>query len=134
MKKIEIKTPVDYIAMQDRKFTTLLEKMRATIKKAAPKAEEVMSYGMIGFKYHGVLVYLGAFKNHCSIFAASQPIRDKYKAELKPFKQSKGTIQFTLENPLPLKLVTNIVKDRVKENLDKEVLKLIKKSTKLKSQ
>jgi uncharacterized protein YdhG (YjbR/CyaY superfamily) len=127
MQKITIKTPDDYIAVQEKKFTALLEKMRSTIKKAAPKAEEVMSYGMIGYKFHGMLVYLGAFKNHCSLFAASQPIRDKYKTELKPFKQSKGTIQFTLENPLPLKLVTNIVKDRVKENLDKEVLKNIKK-------
>lgn len=127
MQKVTIKTPDDYIAFQDKKFTALLEKMRSTIKKAAPKAEEVMSYGMIGYRYHGMLVYLGAFKGHCSLFAASQSIRDKYKTELKPFKQSKGTIQFTLENPLPLKLVTNIVKDRVKENLDKEVLKKMKK-------
>lgn len=130
MKKITIKTPEDYISLQDKKFTVLLEKMRSSIKKAAPKAEEVMSYGMIGYKYHGILVYLGAFKNHCSLFVASQPIRDKYKSELKSFKQSKGTIQFTLENPLPLKLVTNLVKDRVQENLDKEVLKTVKKKFK----
>lgn len=130
MKKITIKTPEDYISLQDKKFSVLLEKMRSTIKKAAPKAEEVLSYGMIGYKYHGMLVYLGAFKNHCSLFATSQPMRDKYKSELKPFKQSKGAIQFTIENPLPLKLVTNMVKERVQENLDKEVLKTVKKKFK----
>lgn len=130
MKSSPIKTPDDYIAAQDKKFIPLLNKMRSTIKKAAPKAEEVMSYGMIGYKFHGMLVYLGAFTHHCSLFAASQPIRDRYKTELKPFKQSKGTIQFTLENSLPLKLVTAIVKDKVQENLDKEVMKMVKKKFK----
>jgi uncharacterized protein YdhG (YjbR/CyaY superfamily) len=124
LEKVKIKSPDDYIAMQGEQFISLLEKMRATIKKAAPKAEEVLSYGMIGYKYHGMLVYLGAFKNHCSLFAASQKMRDRYKKELKPFKQSKGTIQFTVENPLPLKLVANIVKDRVKENLEKREAKI----------
>ena len=79
-----------------------LKKLRQTIKAAAPKATEVISYGIPGYKHHGMLVYFAAFKEH-------------HKA-LAPYKKSKGTIQFTLEKPLPLALVRKLVKARVAQN------------------
>ncbi len=123
MQNIAIRNIDEYIAAASVQMKPLLEKIRDTIRKAAPGAEEVISYGMPAFRYHGVLVYFAAFKNHCSFFPANSTLIKEMGEELKAFKTSKGTIQFTVENPLPASLVTKMVKIRMKQNLEKEKAK-----------
>ena len=106
----------DYLKAVPPPQRALLKKLRQTIKAAAPKATEVISYGIPGYKHHGVLVYFAAFKNHCSLFAVGKGLMKAHRKALAPFKQSKGTIQFTVEKPLPMALVRKLVKARVKEN------------------
>lgn len=120
-----LKDTDSYLALQPEKVRDVLEKLRQTIKSSAPEAEEVISYGMPAFRYHGMLVYFAAFKNHCSFFPGS--IVEKMKNELKNYKTSKGTIQFTAEKPLPAALVKKIIKARVKENLNKKKILSTKK-------
>ena len=121
-----ISTPLnidDYIKAQPGKVKDLLQKIRRTISETAPEATEVISYKMPAYKYHGMLVYFAAFKDHCSIFPGSKSVINKLAEELKPFEVSKGTIRFTIEHPLPLPLIKKIVKTRMKENLEKKMAK-----------
>lgn len=112
----------EYIAMQPKNVQPVLEKIRQVIRKAAPKAEESISYQMPGYKQEGPLVYFGAFKDHYSLFPTSTPVK-VFADQLKKYKSSKGTIQFSYDEPLPVKLITDIVKFKVKENLEKKMLK-----------
>jgi len=134
MKKAKISLPTtidEYLDELPINVRTSLEKLRVTIKSVAPKAEEVISYQIPAFNYHGILVYFAAFKNHCSFFPANSTLIAKMKEELKPYKNAKGTIQFTVDKPLPTALVKKIVKARMKENeekfLVKEMMKVSKK-------
>ena len=115
--------------LSDKKVRMMLENLRKTIRSAAPDAEEVISYSMPGFSYHGPLVYFGAFKNHCSFFPANSSLIAKMEKELKPYRTAKGTIQFTIDRPLPGSLAKKIVKARIKENLDREKAKKLTSST-----
>ncbi|MCX6896996.1 MAG: DUF1801 domain-containing protein [Verrucomicrobia bacterium] len=110
----------EYLSALPAETKATLEKLRQTIRKAAPTAEEAISYGMPAFKYHGTLVYFAAFKNHCSLFPGNAGLIISMKEELSTYHTSKGTIQFTNENPLPSKLVVKIVKARVSENVSKQ--------------
>ncbi|RXK62335.1 hypothetical protein ESA94_04805 [Lacibacter luteus] len=101
---------------------TLLQQMRSTIAKAAPKAEEAISYGMPTFKLQGNLVHFAGYKNHIGFYPAPSGI-EAFADELKKYKTSKGAIQFPIDEKLPLALVTKIVKFRVKENLEKAAAK-----------
>ncbi|MBC7861612.1 MAG: DUF1801 domain-containing protein [Bacteroidia bacterium] len=103
----------------EKKVQIVLEKLRHTIRTTAPAAEELISYGMPAYKLHGMLVYFAAFKNHCSFFPGNSSLVKELQDELKPYKTAKGTIQFTVEKPLPASLVKKIVKLRMKENLAK---------------
>lgn len=118
-----------YLEAQSPEFREALEKLRAQIKAAAPKAEESISYGMPAYKYKGPLVYFGAFKKHCSFFPGSSTIIANQK-ELKGFTVAKGTIQFTPEKPLPATLVKRIVKERIKENETRDLIRKSKKGSK----
>jgi uncharacterized protein YdhG (YjbR/CyaY superfamily) len=113
--------------ISDDPTRALMEKVRKAIISSAPKATEVISYGMPGYKLDGMLVYFAAFTNHCSLFPASKKVIEDHKKELSGFKTSKGTIQFTLENPLPIALIKKIVKQRVRENGEKAMLKRMAK-------
>ena len=117
---MEVKTTFkdfdDYFSQQTPEVQILLEQMRQTIKKAAPEAEEVISYNMPAFKYYGMLVYFAAYKNHIGFYATPTG-HSEFKEELSIYKQGKGSVQFPLTKPLPLDLITKIVKFRVKENL-----------------
>ncbi len=126
MKNLKIDTINDYIVAQPLEKRATLQKMRAIIQKAAPKATEVISYSMPAFKQEGILVYFAAFKNHYGFFPTSNPI-DVFKKELAPYKTSKGSIQLPIDKPLPIKLIQAIVKFRVAQNKDKASLKLKKK-------
>lgn len=110
-----IKTVDDYLKELPQHVRLVLEKLRNTIKSVAPKAEEAISYGMPGYKYYGALVYFAAFKNHCSFFPGSSQIIKRFD-ELNEYRTSKGTIQFTVDKPLPAALIKKIVKARMEEN------------------
>ena len=121
MEKLIKKVPKnidEYLSGIPEPARSALQKLRQTIKSVAPKAEEVISYGMPAFKYYGMLVYFAAFKEHCSFFPGSANV-SQFKDELKGFKTSKGTIQFTVEKPLSVSLIKKIVKQRIKENEEK---------------
>ena len=95
-----------------------LQKIRKTIKKAAPDSKEVISYRMPAFKQNSVLVYFAAFNNHIGFFPTPKPI-EIFKDKLTAYKTSKGTIQFPLDKKIPLDLITEITKFRLKEDLEK---------------
>jgi uncharacterized protein YdhG (YjbR/CyaY superfamily) len=126
------KTVDEYLAALPEEVRTVLIKLRKTIKSTAPKAEEAISYGMPAYKNHGALVYFAAFKNHCSFFPGSSQVVKLYD-ELKSFKTAKGTIQFTIDKPLPVTIVKNIVKARMKENEAREKSRKINKVARLES-
>jgi len=105
-----------YLAAVPSNMRVVLEKLRKTIKAAAPKAEEVISYQLPTFKYHGPLVCFAAFKNHCSFYVISKSLMKKFSSELKPYDTTGITIHFTTEHPLPAALVKKIVKARIAEN------------------
>jgi uncharacterized protein YdhG (YjbR/CyaY superfamily) len=107
-----------YIANYPKPVQALLRKMRATIKKSAPKAQEAITYGIPTYKLNGNLVHFGAFKDHVSFFPTSSGIA-AFKKEISKYKVAKGTVQFPLDKPLPLGLITKIVRFRVKESLKK---------------
>jgi uncharacterized protein YdhG (YjbR/CyaY superfamily) len=91
------------------------EHLRNLVKEVAPSAEESISYGMPTFKVNGKpLIYFGAFKNHMSLFPTPGPT-EKFKEKLKTYKVSKGTIQFTFDNPLPDALIKEIVLSRLED-------------------
>lgn len=97
----------------------LLMHIRETIKKVAPKADEAISYGIPGYKLSGMLVYFAGYANHIGFYPGAVGI-STFADELSAYKTSKGTVQFPLDQPLPLKLITKIVKFRVKQNLEKK--------------
>lgn len=94
-----------------------LAKLRKTIKAAAPKATELINYGVPMFRLDGKnLVSYAAAENHCSFYVQSPAVMRAFAAELKDYKQGKGSIQFAADKPLPAALVTKLVKARIAEN------------------
>lgn len=113
-KKIE--TISEYIAMFPKDARGILEELRATIRKSTPKAEETIGYGIPTFKTNGRnLVHFAAFKNHIGFYPTPSAIV-AFKKELTSYKQTKGAIQFPIDNPIPFDLVKRIVEFRVREN------------------
>jgi uncharacterized protein YdhG (YjbR/CyaY superfamily) len=107
-----------YIAVLPDKSREMAEQLRSTIKKAAPEAEEVISYGMPAYKLNGILLYFAVHKNHIGFYPMTAAI-EAFKSELTEYKCSKGTIQFPHDKPIPFDLIEKIVKFRVNENLQK---------------
>lgn len=105
-----------YLAEVPDDARAALEKLRKTIRAAAPKAVEVISYGMPMFKHHGGLVAFAAFKNHCSLFPMSKAVIEAHRDELDAYYASAGTLHFTAAKPLPAALVKKLVKARIAEN------------------
>ena len=110
-------TVEDYLATLPEESRAALEKLRKTIKEAAPDATETISYQMPAFKYHGrFLVSYAAFKDHCSFFPASKAVVEALGEELTPYLTGKGTIRFRADKPLSAALVKKIVEKRIEEN------------------
>ena len=120
-----------YIASQPEGVQPLLQQMRDIIRKAAPKAEEVISYGMPAFKGFRVLVYFAAAREHIGFYPTSSGIK-QFKDEFGGYKWSKGAVQFPLSEPLPAKLITRIVKFRVAEDKELEQQKTASKKKTIK--
>jgi len=116
----------EYIAGFPPEIQEILQKIRLTIRKAAPKAEEAISYMIPTFKLHGNLVHFAAYKNHIGFYPAPRGI-EAFKEELSAYEGGKGTVQFPLDKPIPYTLIRKIVKFRVEENLDKAAAKRKKK-------
>lgn len=108
----------EYIAGFDAATQQKLEQLRQTIRKAAPAATEAISYGIPTFKLQGNLVHFAGYKNHIGFYPGAAAIVD-FNDELAAYNLSKGTVQFPLDKPLPLALVSKIVKYRMKQNLEK---------------
>jgi uncharacterized protein YdhG (YjbR/CyaY superfamily) len=102
-----------YLAVLPAGQRAALEKLRQQIHAAAPEATEAISYRMPAFKERGrILVYFAAFKDHCSFFPASGAVMEELGDELEPYSAGKGTLRFTVEHPIPARLVRKIVKLR----------------------
>jgi uncharacterized protein YdhG (YjbR/CyaY superfamily) len=118
--KTNYKSIDEYIRTFPPDIQSILEKIRQTIKKAAPGAIETISYQMPAFKLNGKnLVYFAAFKNHIGFYPLPSGITT-FEKELSPYARSKGTVQFPLDKPIPYDLVEKIVKFRGGENLAKK--------------
>jgi uncharacterized protein YdhG (YjbR/CyaY superfamily) len=109
----------EYIATFPRDVQAILEELRRTIRDEAPEAEETISYGIPTFDLNGRhLVHFAAYKNHVGFYPTSSGI-SAFRKELSTYEVSKGTVRFSIGEPLPLDLVKKIVRYRVKENLGK---------------
>ena len=109
----------EYIADFPEEIQSLLNQVRSTIKQAAPDAEESIGYGMPAYKTYGKpLVYFAGFKNHIGFYATPTG-HAEFAAELSKYKQGKGSVQFPINQPIPLELITQIVEFRVIENQGK---------------
>ncbi|HCN83872.1 MAG TPA: hypothetical protein DIT07_09675 [Sphingobacteriaceae bacterium] len=122
MKANEIIDVDQYIIGFPEETQKLLQQLRSTIRKAAPDAEERISYSMPGYKYHGVLVYFAGYKNHIGFYPMPSSIA-MFKDELSVYKSAKGSVQFPLDKLLPIELINKIVKFRAQKNLEKEAIK-----------
>jgi uncharacterized protein YdhG (YjbR/CyaY superfamily) len=112
----------EYIATFPEEIQTILQEIRETIKAAAPDAEEKISYQTPTFALQGNLVHFAAFKNHIGFYPTPSGV-EAFKEEIARYQSAKGSIQFPLDEPMPLDLITRIVKLRVAENLKKAELK-----------
>jgi uncharacterized protein YdhG (YjbR/CyaY superfamily) len=109
----------EYLAALSDDKRAALEKLRKTIRDAAPKAEECISYQLAAFRQNGMLVAFGATANHCAFYLMSSSTVEAHKDELKDYDTSKGTIRFQADKPLPVALVLKLVKARIAENVDR---------------
>ena len=108
-----------YLERFPKNVQRLLQKMRLTIKKAAPQAKETLSYGIPAFTLNGLLVWFAAHKNHIGFYPRASAIA-AFKKELSAYNGAKGSVQFPFDKPLPLALISRIVKYRMKQNLSKK--------------
>ena len=129
MKQTPAKNIDEYISAFPDNVQKRLQDIRTTIQKAAPDAEETINYAIPTFTLNGNLVHFAGFKNHIGFYPAPSGI-EAFKKELSVYEGAKGSVQFPLDKPLPLGLVTKIVKFRVKENLEKASAKTKKPKAK----
>ena len=123
-KGIAPKSVDEYINSFPADIMSKLKQLRKTIRATAPKAEELISYGIAGYKYQGMLIYFAGFKNHISVYPAPRSV-NAFKKELSAYKGGKGTVQFPLDKPIPFDLVKRIILFRMKENEAKAAPKKI---------
>lgn len=125
-KKNGINSIDEYIATFPKDIQNILEELRAAIKAAAPDAEEKISYQMPTFFLNGNLVHFAAFKKHIGFYPTPSGI-EAFQKELSVYDGAKGSVQFPIDEPMPLKLISRIVKFRVAENIKKAKIKSVTK-------
>jgi len=108
-----------YLRALPRDSRIVLQKLRETVRAAAPEAEEAISYRIPLIKFHGPLVFFAAFERHCSLFVASKQNLRQFAPELEAFQVAGTTIRFTPDRPLPASLIRRIVKAKVAYNLER---------------
>jgi len=127
MSKSDIKSVAGYIAAQPAAARAALKRVRGTIRKAMPKAEEVISYGIPAYKLNGrVVIFFAGWKQHYSIYPATDGLAEAFKDELASYEISKGTIRFPLSEPVPVRLIERIAKFRVKQAAERAKAKAAK--------
>jgi uncharacterized protein YdhG (YjbR/CyaY superfamily) len=112
----------EYMALQSAPVRAILEQLRDTIRKVVPDAEEVISYRMPAFRYHGMLVWYAAFKNHYGIYGLVHAMQ-VFSDRLRDYGLSKGTIRFPYDRPVPVELVTDLIAFQARENIEREKAK-----------
>jgi len=116
MAKINFKSVDEYIASHPKAVQRVLVRVRSTIRKAAPGAEEMISYGIPTYKLNGrAMLYFGGWSQHYSLYPASVQLAAAFKDQLAPYEISKGTIRFPLSEPVPVQLIEGIAKFRAKD-------------------
>jgi uncharacterized protein YdhG (YjbR/CyaY superfamily) len=120
------KTIDEYIASFPPEIQDILEKVRRTIRDAAPGAEETINYQIPTFTLKGNLVHFAAFKNHIGFYPTPSGV-EAFKAELSSYEGAKGSVKFPLDKPIPYDLISEIVRFRVRENLERAESKRKKK-------
>ncbi len=126
MVRTKFKTVDEYFSTLPPNKRSILKELRKRIKQAAPKAEELISYNIPAFKFHGLLIWYAAFKEHVSLFPKTT-VNKAFSKELSKYEVSKGTIKFPIDKPLPFGLIAKIVKFRVKENIEQEKRRITKR-------
>lgn len=114
--KIKFTSVEQYIDSFSDDVQFLLEVIRETIQENAPEAEEVISYNIPAFKFHGMLIFYSAYTNHISISIPPSPVYEVFKDRLSAYKVSKSAIQLPFNKPLPLQLIKEMTLFRVNEN------------------
>jgi uncharacterized protein YdhG (YjbR/CyaY superfamily) len=115
----QFKTMDEYINTFPEDVQRILNELRQTIKEAAPEAEETINYQIPTFSLNGNLVHFAAFENHIGFYPTPSGM-EAFKKELSPYKGAKGSVQFPIDQPLPLPLIRRIVEYRVKENVERK--------------
>lgn len=121
--KQKFNTIDEYLAIFPQNIKDKLEMLRQIIKQTAPEAEEIISYNMPAFRFHGILVYFAAHKKHIGFYPGNDMVNKVFKDELTSFETSKGTIIFPNEREIPQSLVIKIVKYKMSENIKKSLIK-----------
>jgi uncharacterized protein YdhG (YjbR/CyaY superfamily) len=116
MAKTDYKSVDEYIATFPEDVQAILQRVRSIIRKAVPGADELISYQIAGYKLRGRrVIYLAGWKNHFSLYPATDRLVEAFGDELAPYEIGKGTIRFPLSEPVPVKLIERIAKFRAKE-------------------
>jgi uncharacterized protein YdhG (YjbR/CyaY superfamily) len=125
MAKTDFKSVDEYIATHPEDVQAILQRVRMTIRKAVPDAEEVISYQIPAYKLRGApVLYFAGWKQHYSLYPTTDQLLAALKEDLAPYKLSKGTIRFQLSQPVPVKLIERIAKFRAKEAAESATAKL----------
>jgi uncharacterized protein YdhG (YjbR/CyaY superfamily) len=117
----------EYISTFPENTREILEKIRLAVKEAVPEADEVISYNMPAYKFHGILLYFAAFKTHIGFYPGDSKLISLFKDQLTGFETSKGTIRLPLNQTIPIKLIKSIAQFRANTNLENERMKLLEK-------
>ena len=124
MAKTDFKSVNEYIESQPEAVQRVLKRVRSTIRKAMPEAEEVISYQIPAYKLHGrPVLYFAGWKHHYSLYPSTAPVVAAFKDDLAPYEISKGTIRFPLSEPVPVPLIAGIAKLRAKEAAERKKTK-----------
>jgi uncharacterized protein YdhG (YjbR/CyaY superfamily) len=116
MAKTDFKSVDEYIATHPEDVQAILQRVRSTIRRALPDADEVISYQIPTYKLHGgYVLYFAGWKHHYSLYPATDELVEAFRDDLAPYKISKGTIRFPLSQPVPVRLIGRIAKFRAKE-------------------
>lgn len=116
MAKTDFKSVDEYIATQPKDVQSILRRIRGAIRKAVPRAEEVISYQIPAYKLpEGPVLYFAAWKRHCSLYPATGGLVAAFKRDLSPYEISKGTIRLPLSEPVPVRLIERIARFRAME-------------------
>ncbi len=116
MAKTDFTSVDQYLARQPEAVRALLERVRSTIRKAVPDAQETISYQIPAYKLPGgAVLYFAGWKKHYAIYPVTEKVVTAFKSELAPYEMSKGTVRFPLEKPVPVRLIARIAKMRAKE-------------------